>query len=165
MIINREQEAGCPFGPGSAYKVVTEPNWKTRQATITGASGSDTGGEATIAYGTSEDKTLNLTLTNSWGSDSKDYPVIGVSAIDGIDADAAGEMKAYTIDKTLFVEFADEGDYEVSVYNVSGMLVGKNARHMFAGETMSITLADAGVYVVSVSKDGKVLRSVKVINK
>ena len=86
------------------------------------------------------------------------------SAIDGIAADADG-MKVYTTNKVLFLEFAEGGDYEVSVYNMSGMLMGKDARNINAGELMNINLGQAGVYVVSIVKDGKDLRSVKVVNK
>ena len=87
------------------------------------------------------------------------------SAIDGIEADGEAGMNAYTVNKTLFLEFAEEGAYEVSVYNMSGMLVGRDARSINAGEIMNISIGQAGVYVVSVVKDGKELRSIKVVNK
>ena len=162
-----EYEAGCPYVKGDAFAVVTKPTWSTRQATISNADGSDTKGEASINYGAHGAKTITLTLKNSWGENTKTYPVIDVkneSAIDGIAADADG-MKVYTTNKVLFLEFAEGGDYEVSVYNMSGMLMGKDARNINAGELMNINLGQAGVYVVSIVKDGKDLRSVKVVNK
>lgn len=160
-------EAGCPYVKGTAFQVVTKPTWKTRQANINGADGSDTKGEATINYGAKGAKTITLTLKNSWGEDTKTYPVIDVddeAAINGIAADADG-MKVYTTNKVLFLEFAESGDYEVSVYNMSGMLVGNDARSINAGDLMNISLGQAGVYVVSIVKDGQQLRSIKVVNK
>ena len=159
-------EAGCPYVKGEGFKVETKPTWSTKQATISNAGGTDTKGEASVEYGKEGDKTLTLTLENSWGKDTKEYPVFGVSsAIDGIEADGEAGMNAYTVNKTLFLEFAEEGAYEVSVYNMSGMLVGRDARSINAGEIMNISIGQAGVYVVSVVKDGKELRSIKVVNK
>ena len=159
-------DAGCPYVKGSAYKVETTPEWSTRQATVTVNSGTDTEGEATVVYGAEGDKTLSLTLTNSWGSDSKDYPLftIGAAAIDGIAADGE-DVEAYTVNKTLFLEFAQEGDYEVNVYSMSGVLAGRDARAISAGEVMSIALGQTGVYVVSVTRNGKVVRTIKVVNQ
>lgn len=164
--ITPDYEAGCPYVKGSGYQVVTKPTWTTSQATISNADGSDTKGEATVVYGAGGDKVLSLNLKNSWGEDNMDYPVFSVStAINGVAADADSNLKAYTVNKVLFLEFAEGGDYEVSVYNMSGMLVGKDARSINAGEMMNITIGQAGVYVVSIVKDGKELRSIKVANK
>ena len=158
-------DAGCPYVKGSAFRVETKPSWSTRQATISNANGSDTEGEATVVYGAPGTKILTLTLENSWGKDVKDYPEIDFTAIDGVAADAADGIEAYTINKTLFVKFAEEGNYEMNVYNMSGMLVGRDARAINAGEVMHITIGQAGVYVIQIQKDGKEVRSLKVVNK
>ncbi len=158
-------DAGCPYVKGSAFRVETKPSWSTRQATISNANGSDTEGEATVVYGAPGTKILTLTLENSWGKDVKDYPEIDFTAIDGVAADVADGIEAYTINKTLFVKFAEEGNYEVNVYNMSGMLVGRDARNINAGEVMHITIGQAGVYVIQIQKDGKEVRSLKVVNK
>ena len=158
-------DAGCPYVKGTGFKVETKPSWSTRQATISNANGNDTEGEATVVYGAPGTKTLTLTLENSWGKDVKSYPEIDFTAIDGVAADAADGIEAYTINKTLFVKFAEEGNYEVNVYNMSGMLVGRDARNINAGEVMHITIGQAGVYVIQIQKDGKEVRSLKVVNK
>ena len=159
-------EAGCPYVKGTGFKVETKPSWSTKQATISNANGSDTEGEAQVEYGKDGDKILTLTLENSWGKDVQEYPAFNVSsAIDGVAADEADGMNAYTVNKTLFLEFAEGGAYEVSVYNMSGMLVGRDARSINAGEMMHISIGQAGVYVVSVVKDGKELRNIKIVNK
>ena len=158
-------DAGCPYVKGTGFKVETKPSWSTRQATISNANGNDTEGEATVVYGAPGTKTLTLTLENSWGKDVKSYPEIDFTAIDGVAADAADGIEAYTINKTLFVKFAEEGNYEMNVYNMSGMLVGRDARAINAGEVMHITIGQAGVYVIQIQKDGKEVRSLKVVNK
>lgn len=74
-------------------------------------------------------------------------------------------MRTYTVDDVLFVEFVEDGDYQVSVYNVSGMLVAQDEATVAAGQQMRISLGAKGVYVVKVMKEGKVVRSVKVLNR
>jgi glycosyl hydrolase family 85 len=168
--IEPELQAGCPYVKGDGFTVTTVPTWSARQSAIEIVDGNDKEGKAKIAFGANGDKTVKLTLKNSWGEDSAEYPVVHISneeynAIDGIDADVTGGIKTYSINKTIFVEFADGGNYEVSVYNVSGMLEGRDARYVNAGEVMNIGIANSGVYLISVAKDGRQLRTIKVINK
>ena len=87
-------EAGCPYVKGTGFKVETKPSWSTRQATISNANGTDTEGEAQVVYGKDGDKTLTLTLENSWGKDTRVYPVIQLDAINGVAADEADGMNA-----------------------------------------------------------------------
>ncbi|MDE7024266.1 MAG: T9SS type A sorting domain-containing protein [Paramuribaculum sp.] len=161
-------EAGSPFVDGEAYKVVTTPEWTAPRGVFTDAEGGDTNGSVKISYDRNDvgnSYIVTLTLANALGKDMKSYPVIKVhSAIDGVETDGT-DMKVYTMDKTMFLEFAEGGAYEVSVYNMSGMLVGSDARSINAGEIMHINIGQAGVYVVSIVKDGKELRSIKVVNK
>ena len=159
-------DAGCPYVKGTGFKVETKPTWSTRQATISNANGSDTEGEATVVYGAPGEKVMTLKLANSWGEDNATYPVIDLmDAIDGVMADAAEGVKAYSINKTIFVKFAEDGEYEVNVYNMSGVLMGRDARAISAGEMMHISIGQAGVYVIQIMKDGKELRNIKVVNK
>ena len=165
--IDPELQAGCPYVKGDGFDVTTVPTWSARQSEITNVTGSDKEGKADISFGASGEKTVKLTLKNSWGEDTAEYPVVYIddSSIDGIASDAAEGVKAYSINKTIFVEFAEGGDYEVNVYNVSGMLEGRDARFINSGEVMNIGIANSGVYLISIVKDGKQLRTIKVINK
>ena len=63
------------------------------------------------------------------------------------------------------VNFATEGNYTVNVYNAAGQLVASKAQFMNAGQTAQIALGQAGVYVLSVQKDGKAVANVKLLNK
>lgn len=165
--IEPELQAGCPYVKGDGFDVTTVPTWSARQSVISNITGSDKEGKANISFGASGEKTVKLTLKNSWGEDTAEYPVVYIdkSSIDGIASDAAEGVKAYSINKTIFVEFAEGGDYEVNVYNVSGMLEGRDARFINSGEVMNIGIANSGVYLISIVKDGKQLRTIKVINK
>ena len=74
-------------------------------------------------------------------------------------------MNVYTVDGILFVEFASSGEYTVSVHDITGRLAGRSTRRMLAGDNMSISLSKGGIYVVSVEKDNKNMRTIKVLNK
>ena len=155
--------SGTPFIPGSAYKIETLPTWKTKRAIISDATGNDIVGSAKLTYAEKGDYTVTLTLENTLGLDSKDYPVFSVIDPTGIEEKEAGELHTYTVDDVLFVEFAEDGNYQVAVYNVSGMLVTQKAEAIYAGQNMRITLGTNGIYLIKVMKEGKEVRTIKVL--
>lgn len=108
---------------------------------------------------------MTLKLENPLGSDTKTYPVFKVGDVDGVEENVAGELRTYTVEDILFVEFAEDGNYQVGVYNASGVLVAQKEAAVAAGQNMSISLGAKGVYVVKVMKEGKVVRTVKVLNR
>lgn len=77
----------------------------------------------------------------------------------------AGELRTYTVEDLLFVEFAEDGNYQVSVYTVSGVLAAQKAETLHAGQNMSITIGTSGIYLVKVMKDGKEVRTIKILKK
>lgn len=158
--------SGCPFISGTAYPIVTTPTWDAQRAQVNG-SGSDTEGSASISFPKTGEYAVKLSLANGHGEDVKTYPVIkvGTSAIEGIAADEEAAVSTYTIDKTIFLEFAADGDYRAMVYNTSGMLVADKSASIVAGQNMQINIGTAGVYMIKVLRDGKELRTLKVINK
>lgn len=167
---------GCPFLEGSAYPVVTSAEWKDQadrrtQFTTVASRASTTAGEAgsaTVKFNKAGDHTVTLTLKNNYGEDSKDFPVFIVKdetqGIEDITTDG-NDMTAYTVDNVLFLEFAQDGAYDVEVYNVAGMLVGARKIDAVAGQNARITLGASGVYMVKASVNGKALRTLKVLSK
>ena len=157
--------SGCPFIAGTTFKVETLPTWTAKRGVLSESSGTDTEGSTKLTYSKPGDYTVTLKLENSLGSDTKTYPVFTIDEEDGVETGAMGEMRTYTVEDVLFVEFAEEGTYQVGVYNISGMLVAQEEADVVAGQHMSITLGSKGVYVVKVMKEGKVVRAVKVMNR
>ena len=108
---------------------------------------------------------MTLTLSNSLGSDQRTFQVIKVDAAEGIQGVDAADMKAYAVDGAAIVEFAQEGNYTVSIYTATGQKVtGKNVA-IAAGQNVQVALGAKGTYVLVVEKDGQVVRSVKLLNK
>lgn len=161
-----EYTSGCPFVTGSAYPVTTVPSWRANRAVLSNEEGNDQAGSATVSYKKDGDYTVTLTLANSLGSDSRTFQVIkvgeGATAVEGVDA---AEVATYTVEGAAIVEFAQEGTYTVSVYNLAGVTVAAETETVAAGATMQIALGAKGAYVVVVEKDGEVVRTVKLLNK
>lgn len=157
--------SGCPFIEGSSFKVETLPTWSAKRGVLTESTGNDLEGSTKLTYSKEGDYTVTLKLENSLGSDSKTYPVLKVGDGSGIGEDAMGEMNTYAVEDVLFIDFAEDGTYQVAVYNISGILEAQQEATVAAGQKMTITLGSKGVYVVKVMKDGKELRAVKVMNR
>lgn len=156
---------GCPFVSGSTYKVETKPSWTAKNATVTDVKGNGEAGSASVSFRTDGIYDVTLTLENALGSASKTYSVIKVGTTDGVNAVEGTELKAYTVGEDAVVEFAEDGAYEVAVYTTAGEQVARKAAQLSAGNVVNVHLAKAGIYVLNVKKDGKTVRTVKLIRK
>ena len=159
-------QAGCPFVEGSQYAVTTEASWNTRLAEVSATEGNATAGSAQIKFLRDGVYNVTLTLSNSYGADSKTLSAITVGAGEtGIDNAEVLETEVGVENGMALVNFASEGNYVVNVYNAAGQLVATQAQYMAAGEQAQLALGQAGVYVLSVLKDGKAVANVKLLNK
>lgn len=156
--------SGCPFIPGSDYKIETKPSVTTNKATITDLKGNDKAGSAIIRYAQGGDYTATVTLRNDLGSDSRTFQVIkvtgGGAAVEGIGAE---DVKVYTVGDTFYLDVTEGGNYNVAIYAADGRTVANVSRQVASGDMMKVNLNGAtGVYVVKIARDGKTLRTVKV---
>lgn len=110
---------------------------------------------------------VTLTLTNSWGTTSKtinDYIVVKTSS--GIDN--AKTAEGYMIyprpfENKVNLLFAEDGNFEVLAFDTAGRRVAQRTFQATTGEVSELSLQGAkGTYVVTILKDGKCVRSVKV---
>lgn len=157
--------AGSPFVSGETYKVETKPSWTAKNATFADITGNGEEGSANVSFRTGGDYDVTLTLSNALGKAEKTFSVIKVAYPTGVDAVEGAEMKAYTVGEDAVVEFAEAGAYEVSVYTTAGEQVARKAAQLNAGNVVNVHLAKAGIYVLNVKKDGKTVRTVKLIRK
>lgn len=157
--------AGSPFVSGETYKVETKPSWTSKNATFADITGNGEAGSANVSFRTGGDYDVTLTLSNALGKAEKTFSVIKVAYPTGVDAVEGAEMKAYTVGEDAIVEFAEAGAYEVSVYTTAGEQVARKAAQLNAGNVVNVHLAKAGIYVLNVKKDGKTVRTVKLIRK
>ena len=74
-------------------------------------------------------------------------------------------MAAYTVGEDAIVEFGEAGCYEVCVYDAAGVAKAHKTATLSSGNVMRVHLANAGVYVLVVKKDGKTMRTVKLLRK
>ena len=158
-------EAGSPFVAGEAFTVETKATWKTRKGSFTDMTGNDVAGSAKVTYPTGGDYEVTLTLENSYGKDQRTFQVIHIDATTGINETTTEEVKAYTVNDDILVECAQAGAYTFEVYSIDGMQVLKNNVNVATGNTVRLHLANSGVYILKVKKEGKTLRTVKLIRK
>lgn len=157
--------SGCPFITGNAYQVITRPSWNTKKGVIENVTGDDNAGSATVYYPFDGDYVMTLTLENSLGRDQRTFQVIKVGDAQGIDNVKKSELVAYAIDGIVVVEFANEGSYNVSLYNVAGQKVTSKSASVDANDKMQIAIENKGTYILVIEQDGKPVRSIKLLNK
>lgn len=164
--ITPEYSSGCPFIAGTAYPVTTVPTWKAKKAVISEESGNDQAGSAKLTYAKGGDYEVELTLSNSLGSAKRTFRVISVADVPtGITGATGNEVAAYTVDGGVIVDLADGGNYSIQVYNAAGQQVAAKSQQFAAGQQVKVALGQPGVYLVTIAKDGKQLRTVKLIRK
>ena len=111
---------------------------------------------------------VTLTITNSWGSTTKtinDYIVVKEST--GIDNATNSEgymVYPHPFEDKVNLLFAEEGNFEVMAFDAQGKRVAQRVYQALAGEVSELSLAGAtpGTYIITILKDGKCVRSVKV---
>ena len=156
-------DAGSPFVTGN-FKVTTTAEWAAKKATIVSQNGTDMAGTAKLKYAKAGDYEVTLTLKNAHGSDTRTFQVIKVKADPtGINGTEAADMKVYSVDRDVLLDIETAGNYLVQIYSTNGQLVAGKSLSVNGTDNVRLHLGAQGVYIVNVKKDGKTLRTVKLI--
>ena len=108
-----------------------------------------------------------MTLSNSWGSDTKTISGIEVYPT-GIEDVTVEEMQAYPnpFENEVYVRFVEDGNYTVELYDYTGRLVNAAALNAAAGEIVNIPVeGQSGIYFIKVKGEAGLLNVMKVIKK
>lgn len=162
-------DAGAPFIPGR-FEVKTVPTWTfDKKAVTSNSESSATEGSVQVTYNEAGDYVGKLVLSNSWGSDSKEFPVVKVISTSDIDEMPGDETLVYPnpFENEVYLNFAESGSYTVKVYGLTGNLVSEQALSAVDGDVIRIAVnAVPGAYVVKVlNAEGKTVKAVKLIKK
>lgn len=158
--------AGCFFSAGTAFALKTTPTWRTSKGTITDVTGTATAGAAKVSYPNAGEYTVTLTLENSYGKSTKTFNVIRVESTEtGINDANVNEVKAYTVGQDILVECPETGNYNFEVYSIDGTRIVAQPLHVEAGNVATLHIANTGVYILKVVKDGKTLKTAKLLRK
>ena len=156
-------DAGSAFVSGN-YQVKTTAEWTAKKATIVSQNGTDMAGTAKLKYAKAGDYEVTLTLKNAHGSDTRTFQVIKVKADPtGINGTEAADMKVYSVDRDVLLDIETAGNYLVQIYSTNGQLVAGKSLSVNGSDNVRLHLGAQGVYIVNVKKDGKTLRTVKLI--
>lgn len=163
-------EAGSPFINGNAFKVETKAKWDfARGQLVEDAGNKDTAGGAKVTYARTGNYTGTLTLTNSWGSASKTIQLIEITDPDSAEMTDEISLTAFPnpFVESVAVRFAAAGEYMVSLFDLSGNTVSREALVAEAGGVHQLTVnAPAGVYLMRITTmDGKLLQTIKLQKK
>lgn len=155
---------GVPMLTGSFPVKYESSKWMLEGARLN----SSTETTANATYDTAAGKyAVTLVASNSWGSVTKtitDYIV--VTGIDNVAATEAGYMiYPKPFEGVANVLFAQGGLYGVSVFTADGKLVSNESVEASDGEAVEISVANAGTYVVVITKNGEAVRSFKIVMK
>lgn len=157
---------GVPMLEGSLPITYESSKWMLEGAQLN----TSTDTEANATYNQEGTYPVTLTMTNSWGTTTKtinDYIVVKTAT--SIDNAVTGE--GYMIYPRPFegkvnLLFAEDGNFEVLAFDATGRKVAQRAYQAERGQLSELSLQGAhGVYVVTILKDGKCVRSVKVTMK
>ena len=159
--VAHNDQMGYPGIPGS-LDIKTTNSWNLGEG---GSLSTEEGKVATVTYATPGTKTATLTLANNWGSASKtleNYITIGVpSGIETVETTA--DVLVVPAGGGIRLQFAQEGDYQVTFFSTNGALLQSSPVKAQAGGEALVTLAGTkGIVLVKVQKGGKTLRSLKV---
>ena len=155
--------SGVPMLQGSYPVAYESTRWMIEGARVNAS----TATTANATYNSGDGKfPITVVASNSWGSVTKtieDYMV--VTSISDVNAEGGYMVYPKPFEGTANVLFAEDGLFEVAVFAADGKLVANNAFEVRAGEVREISLADAdaGVYVVAILKEGKPVRSFKIV--
>ncbi len=164
--------AGAPFIAGPNYVVETKPEWAVLDGNVTNdESNNDLLGTATAAFGKEGQKTVKLTLKNSWGEDSRDFEYVTVvGPITDVD-DNVENVLSYMAYPNPFhdevaIQFAKGGDYALEIYDLTGKSVYKKNIQAIDKQFITVNLnAPAGLYLLKVASEGKIMKVLKLVKK
>lgn len=154
---------GVPSLTGVQKVKFESAKWILDGATYT----QDADNNALATYPSNGKYPVILTLANSWGSTTKtinDYIVVSPGV--GIEENAVENLSIYP---NPFMEYANilftqEGSYNVKVFDVQGKQISEENYHAAQNEVCKLSFdSPKGIYYVIIMKDGKCVRSFKVI--
>ncbi len=163
--------AGCPFVAGSKFKVETSTKWIFDGGQLSDKTSTETEGSAKVTYKKDGLYTGKLILLNSWGKAERTIKVINVGNVNTAVEELTDEVSLQAFPNP-FVEqvnlhFAENGQYIVGIYDLSGKLVSRKTLNAYAGSVVAINVdAPKGIYLLRVqTAEGKLLRTIKLQKK
>lgn len=165
--IDPDFTAGSAFCKGTAFAVKTTAQWTASKGNITDANGNGEAGTAKVSYAQPGNYKVTLTLQNSYGKAERTFSVIKVgnsTGIDGVESNDA-QPKAYTVGEDIIVDCPQAGNYQFEVYAIDGTRLLAQAVKIAAGNNVRLHIANKGIFILKIRKDGKSLPSVKLLRQ
>ena len=110
---------------------------------------------------------MTLTLENAYGKAERTFSLITVTTslgINGVENNNA-QPKAYTVGEDILVDCPQAGNYQFEVYTIDGARLLAQAVKVGAGNNVRLHIANKGIFILKIRKDGKALPSIKLLRK
>ena len=85
----------------------------------------------------------------------------GINGVENNDA----QPKAYTVGEDIIVDCPQAGNYQFEVYAIDGTRLLAQAVKIAAGNNVRLHIANKGIFILKIRKDGKSLPSVKLLRQ
>ena len=154
--------SGVPALTG-IMEINTETKWNLPGANITL---DNENAKATYTQAGTYDATV--TLENVYGKVEKSVKdIILISDNSSIEENSNIKMNIYPnpFTESANLLFAEAGNYKISVYTTDGTLVNTTSYNVEAGDIKQLKVDGYGMFFVTISKDGKNLKSFKITKK
>lgn len=157
---------GSPFIGGDDYQMTTSAAWNSAYATVGNSSGDSQSGEATLTFTRSGDHSVTLALANDLGQDTETFCYITVSSeTTDLNPVSSESPATYLTDGGVCIMLTEPGSYDAAIYSAGGACMASRHIDTAAPTTLSLRLAAAGAYILTVKKDGKMLHTAKIMKK
>ena len=156
---------GVPFISGTNYKVETLPTWNFRGGCLLSSVGDNANGNASVAYSDGGAYSATLTLSNYWGSDTKQIEFVVSTGIEDVTLD---EMRAFPnpFENEVYLKFNESGNYTIELYDYTGRLINSSLLTPNEGEIVNVPVnGESGIYFVKVKGYAGLLKVMKVIKR
>ena len=167
VAVNAPQTStGIPFRTG-VMEINSTTVWNLDGSTI--KEQNDEAGTVKVSYSFDGTYGAKVTLENIYGKAAiavSDYVVIGNGG-SGVENEKAVQLRMYPnpFKEIVNLAFSENGHYVISVYTTAGHLVKSLAVDASIGEVKQLSVDENGLYYVRVTKDGKDIKSFKIIKE
>ncbi len=160
--------AGAPTLSGSAFNLKTTVEFTNEGGSVADIAGNNTTGRAKLVFPYNGTYLAGVTLKNEYGEHTKQFKITvgdASSSIENVTTPSA-DVTPNPFDNYLDIVAPTDGSFHISLVGMDGRRLLANDFNADAQEAMRIyPVVPAGMYVVTVEQDGKLISSQRVLKR
>lgn len=158
---------GTPILKGEGCKIATRPVWITPGAEMVTSSGDGKNGKATLRFPCDGRYKIELQLANDYGHSSKSFTIgVGTGSVNSIVDDTKILVSPNPFETDIEITVGEGGAYEFNIYDMEGKLLSRDKADISAGGSLTLHPdVERGVYLLGISRDGRLCSTFKLIRR